>query len=463
MTNPSESPIVQTRTNTSERHSEDSGLISISDIVGQRERAFSLTVHPPNGGPPYENRGSEIGLKEIQQPESASSQAAQRNTFENSLLYDRNESQSHLGRRGALNQGAQFSGGSVLPSSPALSARSEGEWDCIFPESISCTLELLLRDKRGSDRAPDRKPLHTEGPKSLRWFEKTTYDGKGGEEWLTSTSHRVLNLQRKSLHDATAESYIRYGVCRVIGSTHEACEELEDPYQLEEKAISLICGFIHDYKYERFSLKITWEYATLQIKKVPNEKYAETIRSEISSKMVRNYVTKSYIPRKDLLRIMVPEVIRRIIDEDESLKEIHWTDGQRGAFAREVEQHFSRLQAVCIYQGLPMRFLKHLTEHGFRDINLPDPNFEECHECSDRKCAGYLTKFFLMYYGFFAHKFDPDGIMQTFTEEDVLPIYYQSNKKDSQLGYGAASTVYEVKIDPVHHSLSHVSLSAFLR
>jgi hypothetical protein len=447
---------IERHTTTSDRHGGDAGIVPNDGVGEQRGRTFSLTVDPPKDEPPIQDTFG-VGTAEKNHHELAPLQASQQNTPEGVLPRVRYESQSRLGARAASDEGPQFSGGGVLPSSSAVSAYSdEGQWNSIFPETIDFKLNLLLRDKRASDMAPDRKPLATEDPKGLRWFDKTSYEGKDGDGGLVSTSRRGLYLNQKSQPDATEESYIRYGLCRVIGTKHEAFEELEDPDQLEEKAISLICGFIRDHKYEPFRLEVTWEYATLRIQKVADEKYTETIHSELISKMVKNYAGKTYIPRKDLVRIMVPEVIRQIIDEDESLRAKGWTNGHRETFAKNVQRHSSRLQAVCIYQGLPMKFLKHLMDHEFRDLDPPGRDFARNHQCSERNCADYLFKFFQMYYGFFAHKFDPDGIMQIFTEDDVLPLYFESNKKDNQLGYGSASIVYEVKIDPVHHSLSHV-------
>jgi hypothetical protein len=417
------------------------------DVREQKGGEFSMFVSPPGEEPSHQAAAEIASQTKALESELASPQQPH---------HVQHESQSCLGPRAAPNTAAQFAGGSILPSNSAQSTYSdEGQWDSIFPETIVCRIELFSRDKRPYDKAPHRKHLDTKGPKALRWHEKATYEGPQG---LISSSHH--KLQGALQGDAT-ELYIRYGTCRVIGFKHEACEELEDPSQLEEKAISLVCGFIRDYKYERFRLEITWEYATVQIGKLPDEDYVETVARAISNKIVQNYAKKSYIPRKDLVRIMLPEVTQRIIEQDESLRKADWTPDQRRDFARQVELHSSRLQAVCICQGLPMRFLKHLTDLGVRDIKSLGEEFELGHQCPERNCPTYLRKFFEMYHGFFAHKFNPDGKMKIFTEDMVLPIYYASenkdSKKDSRLGFGAASNVYEVKIDPVHHCLSHVS------
>jgi hypothetical protein len=434
----------------------DSGPASPDHDAKARNHGISVLVSPPEEEVPTQTEVNAASQTKPHSSESASLPDAQRDKVEGDIHHAHHGSQSGLGQRAASNTAPQHSGGSVLPSNSALSAHSdEGHWDSIFPESILCRLKLYLRDKRPLDKAPQSNHLSTLGPKNLRWHEKTTYDS---DEWLISNSQKGHELHQTLRDNAARESYIRYGICRVIGSKHEACEELEDPDQLEEKAISLICGFIRDHMYEHFQLEIIWEYATVLIEKLPNEKYAETIASEISIKIVQNYVQKSYLPRKDLVRIMRWEVIERIIQEDKSLKEYNWTAEERTKFAMKVQQESSRLQAVCIYQGLPMKFLKHLMDHDIRDIDPPDEGFEDRHrrECVERNCETYMNKFFDMYYGFFAHKFDPDGVMQTFNENVVLPLYYVCNKRKSQLGFGAASTVYAVRIDPVHHSLSHV-------
>ncbi len=462
-TSPDKISTLKQPANTLDSTSDDPDPASPSNVREDRGQAPSWFVSPPKTETRFQIASNATPQSELLTPESPALRAAQRTELEGAVDQVHDITKSCLGPRAALNTAPRFSGGSVLPSSSSLSAHSdECQWDSIFPESITYKLKLLLRDKRPVDKAPHSKHLATEGPQSLQWYEKATYKS---DKWLFSSSQRGHELHETLQDNTTRESYIRYGICRVIGTKHEACEELEDPDQLEEKAISLICGFIHDHKYERFHLEIIWEYATVKLQKIPHEKYAQTIASEISSKIVQNYVRKSYIPRKDLVRIMSPEVIRQIIDEDDSSKENAWTDDQRTEFAIQVQQHCSRLQAVCIYQGLPMKFLKHLMDHGIRDIDPPDEVFEDRHlqKCSERNCPTHMTKFFEMYHGFFAHKFDPDGEMQIFTEAMVLPLYYVGNEKNSRLGYGAASNVYEVKIDPVHHSLSNVSSNASLR
>lgn len=360
----------------------------------------------------------------------------------------------------------RHSAGSIAPSVvTSLGWKDRGQWYSNLPESILCKIDFYVRTESFLDKAPTSKYLATEGPRNIKWQHATTYSDKEGEEGLISLFRKKLLLHKTSQNGAINQPYVRYGVCRVIGTEHENSEGLEGFEQLPSKAIKLIYCFHQDYESEQFRLEITWEFATVQIQEVPKEKYASTICKEIGSKMTKNYITKSYIPQKDLLMIMAPEVIQRIIDEDRSLMKENWTTRERRNFASKVQLLSSRLQAVCIYRGIPMKFLKHLMDNQIFDEGCHSRrglDFGRNHKCSEKDCAAFMLDL-QIYHAFFAVVFHPDGMMQMFTREAILPIYYHKMGKDSQLGDGTLSEVHAVKIEPVHHSLSHVSLSALFR
>lgn len=338
---------------------------------------------------------------------------------------------------------------SVLPSSPALSAYSdEWQWEEVFPETILCTLKLFQAGRRKSDQAYTSYPLSSDDPKPIQWYKHDTYEA------LEKKQDECVKQAFQSI--GTKQVYIRHGLCRIIGKKHEAWRELDGLFKLEQTAITLICGFIHDHDHEIFSMEVSWEYATMQINRHPYESFARTIQKELSSKMLRNYVDKEYIPRADLIKIMNSNVIALIIDEDEEVNRANWSAEKKREFFRVVQQRASRLQAVCVKQSLTMVFLEHLIQNHLDDLHGPTTEWYEQHNCSHEDCETYMSQFISAYYSFFPHKFDMDFVVREFSTAQVIPLYH-SVPGGKYLGYGAASTVSKVHIDPVQHSLSTVS------
>lgn len=338
---------------------------------------------------------------------------------------------------------------SVLPSSPPLSVYSdEWQWDGVFPETIICTLKLFQAGRRKADQAYATHPLTSDEQKSIQWYKHDAYEALGRKQ------DECVKEAFRSI--GTKEVYIRYGLCRIIGKKHEAWMEVVDFSKLEQTAIILICGFIRDHAHEEFSMEVSWEYATMQINHRQHENFATTIEKELSSKMLRNYVDKEYIPRADLIKIMNSSVIELIINEDEEVNRKDWSAEKKRSFFRVVQQRASRLQAVCVKQHLSMVFLEHLLQSELDDLHGPTDAWIEQHNCRHEDCETYLSKFRSAYYSFFPHKFDQDFVLQEFAVPQVIPLYH-SEPGGKNLGYGAASTVCKVNIDPVQHSLSTVS------
>ena len=338
---------------------------------------------------------------------------------------------------------------SVLPSSPTLSEDSD-DWqrDDVFPETIMCTLKLFQAGRRKADQAYATHLLSSDDPKPIQWYKHDAYEALGRkQEECIKEAFRCIG---------TKEVYIRHGLCRVIGKKHEAWKEVDGLFKLEQTAITLICGFIHDHDHEIFSMEVSWEYATMQINRHPHESFARTIQKELSSKMLRNYVDKEYIPRADLIKIMNSNVIRLIIDADEEVNRANWSAEKKRDFFRIVQQRASRLQAVCVKQSLTMVFLEHLLQNKLDDLHGPTTEWHEQHSCCYEDCETYLDQFISAYYSFFPHKFDMDFVFREFSMAQVIPLYH-SEPSGKHLGYGAASTIYKVHIDPVQHSLSTVS------
>ncbi len=338
---------------------------------------------------------------------------------------------------------------SVLPFSPPLSVYSdEGQWDDVFPETIMCTLKLFQAGRRKADLAYTTHLLSSDESKPIQWYKHDAYEALGRKQ------DECVKEAFQSI--GTKEVYIRHGLCRVIGKKHEAWKEVDDFFKLEQTAIILICGFIRDHDHEKFSMEVSWEYATMQINRRPHENFARTIEKELSSKMLRNYVHKEYIPRADLIKIMNATVIELIINEDEEVNREDWSAEKRRSFFRVVQQRASRLQAVCVKQRLTMVFLEHLLQSKLDDLHGPTDVWYEQHSCRHEDCETYLSLFRGAYHSFFPHKFDQDFVFREFNMHQVIPLYY-SEPRVKVLGSGAASTVYKVNIDPVQHSLSTVS------
>lgn len=342
--------------------------------------------------------------------------------------------------------------GSVLPSSPARSTYGDDtEWDEVFPETITCTLTLFEAVPRRDDQAPSSNSLIRYDPEPIQWYKHDAYEAlkKKQEEFVKGAFCNI----------GTKDFYIRYGLCRVVGKKHESCKKMEDLFQLRQTAITLICGFIRDHDHEIFSVEISWEYATKQVSPRQSGMFANTIRNELGLKMLKNYWGKEYISREDLIKIMDANVVRQIIEEDEDAKK--WSDNKREDFFRKVQRKASRLQAVCVKQNLTMGFLDHLLEYKLDDLHANHASIEELmkrHHCDREDCEANRRDFRRAYYAFFPHKLDKDYLFREFSVDAVIPLY-ESKLGSLPVGHGAASTVYQVNIDPVQHTLSTVWLT----
>jgi hypothetical protein len=321
--------------------------------------------------------------------------------------------------------------------------RSEASEDRdILPQTVSCTLHITLDDEE----------LRQPKDQVICWYEK------GAFEVLADAAANCVKEKKDLLHTnlALADFYLRNGSCRVIGKKHRTRpRKLEEDLQIVEVLVIAICGFIHDYPYEPFRLDINWDYSTIFVEEEDGKDYKDVIRLEIHRKMEKNYEGKKYIPRTDLINILSPETSRLIITKDTSL-----SSEEKEKLVIEVRSRAESLQAVCVYAQLPMLCLKRLLDKGFHDKRRPREEQDCPPSGSDENGEDWrvnFSEFLDKQASFFAYKFpkptEPKD-HEHISDDVVVPVSY--HPRESILGEGAFSIVYEAQVDPVHHYFSEV-------
>jgi len=342
----------------------------------------------------------------------------------------------------------------LIPTSqgPASSISGHEDLKDIFPMTIECEYSTKFNGEpvEGS----------SEVILEFRWCLSESY-----EDLRRITAQQIEKVRDKNGTGAEEEIYIRHASCRVKGKKHDAAylklDSMEDV--LYQKAIREICGFIHDFPFEPFTLETYWDYGSVQImpqivREVDGtpevtESFTDMVFKQIRGKMQRkNFLDQFYISRIDLVRLIDVDVIRGIIQGDHTL---NGYDAERKEnLIKQVQlRPASRLQAICVYLDLDMGFLEHLMDtHQCSDSKLPTP----ARKCDTRRCYALMQSFCQKMYSFFARTVVEDHDFDKLKDDEVMPIQKVNNGKS--LGHGAHGFVYEVSIDPTHHNLSGVSL-----
>ena len=335
---------------------------------------------------------------------------------------------------------------SILAHPPTPSVRSEDLPNDILPLEIYCCLQVSFDGTLLDDEM------------RIPWMQPRTY------QELNDRAYRLAMGSMNEKGFALHELYIRHGFFRLKGTAHQTSYHHLDGdhelYELKDMAMHTICGFIHSHPYEQFDLEVHWHYSSLQSTPLPDIPYEETLREEIERKVMENFRDLPYICRKDLARITDVEIIKRIVEHDRSF--IDWTQEGKDGFVNLVQQSAPRLHAVCVYTRLSMTFLKHLLDLNFTDLLRPSKDFHKSHKCSSRGCSANLRSFLEAQHKFFVYYFEEeDRNFHDLLDDTVMPIHL-TNPHGEILGRGAVSEVRRVRIDPVHHELSTVSISGVI-
>ena len=89
-----------------------------------------------------------------------------------------------------------------------------------------------------------------------------------------------------------------------------------------------------------------------------NESAAKTTNSEIH-RLMKKVDEKYYIPKPDLMQLTSEDMIRQIIRENQSIKNM--TLEEEEAFAQKMQQKARTFVALCVYARMIMRCFKNFS------------------------------------------------------------------------------------------------------
>lgn len=330
-----------------------------------------------------------------------------------------------------------------LRTSGAPSVELEDLTDDIFPHEIHVKVATSWMEEIDW-KTENSFPQFT-------WIRKTEYENLLPKRIIEKSKNALNHLKDKTI-------YHRHGTCRItaapyLAGEHYAILDDHDVKTLIEKAIPLICGFIRDHPYRKFSLEIYWDcgYACLDPTR-SNKTFSKMIRTEMDSKMKMNFLNQQYISRRDQTPFQDYDVVRDLVFHESHF--MGYRDIEKDSFVKQIIQRPAlKLLLNCVYQGFDLGFLRHLLEdHDCNDLTLLNTNME----CEDEQCQQDIQRLSRAQSMFQVMNIDRDFncVKREIKIEKVMPLRFASEKL---LGEGASSSVYKVSIDPAHHYLSGVS------
>ncbi|KAL9596192.1 MAG: hypothetical protein Q9179_004701 [Wetmoreana sp. 5 TL-2023] len=314
-------------------------------------------------------------------------------------------------------------------------------------------------------------PLPLEG--SIRLNDASDYQILEKRAEAHVKAHFELNLAGKSL-------YFRNGDCTINGDNQDRHVHGLSSQEDWKEMCTVFTKFYTSNRHHHQQLAITRDYFSLLTRRIGDESFASSKRTEIWGLMKTAFDGRKYIPRADLVRLTSADMVREIILED-PVPGLDLTEQE--TFTREVSQHGRKLLAMFVYAQLKMRCLKMLLDQGNDDSTLSSKPLEN-RDCCHQKCGPNFENLVIHQDGFNAAEFSNLGEHKKLLRNTVLPIHYhpKGGHKDSLLdeeletrseieertldeeddkstqgalcGSGAFSKVYRVKLDPAHHNLS---------
>lgn len=277
-------------------------------------------------------------------------------------------------------------------------------------------------------------------------------------DWTTPSSYQILHdaamasLRKRFPDDDDNAFYRKNGNCRLIqdfSGAEFSSRVLNDEQQFNQTVPLLVVGFTTEHPYEKFHLEVCWNYSYGYLNPPSGQSFARAVRNALYGKMRLNFEGKKYLPRRDLQAIMSNETVARLIDEDRSLRAMENFDSSD--FAQNVFLWARHLLAICVYANIPLACLLQLWNYDVRDTSLPL-------QVSDRPAEVSPVEFddLTVFQGSFSpHTFSSSEDRPkyaTIRPEVVVPLNFEP--ETDLLGEGSFSRVFQIHIDPDHHSFS---------
>ncbi|CAI6338060.1 unnamed protein product [Periconia digitata] len=168
--------------------------------------------------------------------------------------------------------------------------------------------------------------------------------------------------------------------------------------------------------------------------------------------MVRNKFEghlQRFLPASKLEVVTSLEVIRNLVVEDQELI----LNNQEKANLPDRISHFGRkLFAICVFQEIPLLFLKAMLDNGLTDRSLPLSEEQFDSLISNRKMVKDFTDDQKHFNTMFFKENCNESMDEETSDQLSMPIDYNGSK--NLIGRGAFGAVYDVRIHPDHHNFT---------
>jgi hypothetical protein len=241
-------------------------------------------------------------------------------------------------------------------------------------------------------------------------------------------------------------------------------ETVEHVDQWADRVPKLVARHGAQHKFRELLLEVVWTFDMVDIEGQDGETLADKVWNAVHSKLVYNWKGDPFLPDTGLDAIFSSDMIRELINRDESLSKLTLSSNGENPDFRErltgdVYRFASRLLAICIYGQKPLACLHHLMMRSdLRDIDLPlTPPIEGLHYRDLNPLMG-AQKTFLVY------KFDAAKLRQKMeqgTYEEIPHWKVVPITDEGDLGEGGFGVVKEVSIHPDHHTFEEVSSATY--
>ncbi|MCJ1250173.1 hypothetical protein MMC30_007399 [Trapelia coarctata] len=221
-------------------------------------------------------------------------------------------------------------------------------------------------------------------------------------------------------------------------------------------------------------LKVSFYYTCLEKTATEGQSFAKAVRWVIHD-MMRESLKGEYISCTDVMRVICPDTVRRLVPLTPELRT--WDSEQIQVLIEKILCEAPKLLAMCIKAELRITCFKELLDRGLSDASLPLNKNQACH----RHCGPSFGHLLSSQGSFMAPKFKlgqnkplPTCVklpIQYWPRDHGIRASYQdgSNGSDDSFdsrsveenierskavcGHGAYSYVYRVRIHPDHHEL----------
>ena len=317
-----------------------------------------------------------------------------------------------------------------------------------FPPKLECTVLITLKDKFQKFDCV------------VPWMDHEQF------QLITTQCVKILEELLKEYGQPTASRFLKSGILKLFVQIEnspnlsllalERCHYWRD-WVYHVPIMALKFGLKHHPR-DKLFLQFSWTCDFIPVSIESQGSLRDNIYNLMKdlmkdrSKSKKCWNNKKFLSRKEIDAIFANNVVEALIGSETSLRSDTGitTPAEMQKFTRTVQLKGTRLLAICIYGGIPLRCLHELLQCDIEDASLPLLSLPE--DASGSYCEHVIT---------FQHHFVPfdfqrvpyDG--ETFhrlSSETVVPLFEKGT-----LGEGGYGEVFDVEIHSDHHDFTPVS------